>query len=285
MAPPDARKPLLLTFDVEEFDWPGERGRPLRRTTQLGATTCGLRRLLPLLARRGVRATFFVTGEYARGEPQVVRGLVEHGHEVAVHGLAHSDDYATMRAADAVERLRAARTVVEHSSGHSAQGVRTPRLRPCAAAVLAAAGFSYDASPHPTWVPGRYNGLHLPRSPWWEDGVLRVPISVLPWVRLPVSWIWYRWAGARLGGIAASAAALRAPYLHLYFHPWEAVDIRRLGIPSWLAVRTGPAFVRALDRLLASSAQRLVPMPVRDFVAAYTAAEGTDSAAVRAAGV
>jgi hypothetical protein len=266
---PNGRKPLLLTFDVEEFDWPVERGQPLPLAAQLDVTTQGMQRLLPALSARAVRATFFITGAYARAAPEIVRSTVAHGHEAAVHGLAHGDDYGSMAPADAVERLRAARELVEAASGQPARGVRTPHLRPCPAAVLAAAGFAYDASPHPTWVPGRYNGMHWPRAPWREDGLLRVPISVLPGVRVPISWIWYRWAGARLGSVAARGAALRAPYLHLYFHPWEALELRRFGIPAWLALRTGAAFVQAVDHLLVRAAEHFTPMTVREFVAAY----------------
>jgi hypothetical protein len=157
-----------------------------------------------------------------------------------------------------VERLRAARTLVEHATGRPVTGIRTPRLRSCPAARLRDAGFRYDASPHPTWVPTRYNGLRWPRLPWREEGLWRLPISVIPGVRLPVSFVWFRAAaGARLGRLAAAAAASRAPFLHLYFHPWEAVEVGAHGAPRWIGLRTGAPFVAALDRLLAWSKSRL----------------------------
>lgn len=261
-----ARKPLLITFDVEEFDWPVERGRTMRPATQLHVTHRGLHLVLPLLERHGVRATFFVTGTFAQAYPHTVGGLVAAGHEAAVHGLAHADDYARLASALAVDRLRTARTLVEQASGQPPMGVRTPRLRPCPAAILRAAGFLYDTSAHPTWMPGRYNGLRWPRTPWWDDGLLRVPISVVPWIRAPVSWIWYRSAGAVLGGAAARVAALRAPYLQLYFHPWEALDLRHFGIPWWLAVRTGGRFLDVFEHLLRWGSRRFEPMPVAEFV-------------------
>jgi peptidoglycan/xylan/chitin deacetylase (PgdA/CDA1 family) len=177
------------------------------------------------------------------------------GHEIGVHGLAHSDDYAALEPAEAVRRLAEARAILEDVAGAPLSGVRTPRLRPCAAAVLERAGFRYDASPHPTWIPGRYNGLGLPRAPWHEGALLRIPISVLPWLRLPVSWLWYRSAGSPLADLALRAAAAGAPYLHLYFHPWEAVPLRPLRVPPLLALRSGDAFVASLDRTL----ERLLP--------------------------
>ncbi|MBI4518886.1 MAG: polysaccharide deacetylase family protein [Deltaproteobacteria bacterium] len=255
-----------MTFDIEEFDWPAERGRPLSPTAEMDVTEEGTGHVLQLLARHGTLATFFITAAFARARPERVRAIVEAGHEAAVHGLAHSDDYGTMDAAVALERLRESRAVIEAISARPARGVRTPRLRPCAPTVLRDAGFVYDASPHPTWVPGRYNGLTWPRRPWREAGVVRIPISVLPLIRVPVSWIWYRTAGPCAGIIAAGAACLGAPYLHVYFHAWEAVDIRPLGIPRIFALRTGASFLRALDPLLAWASTRMVPMTVGEFV-------------------
>lgn len=259
-------KALLLTFDVEEFDWPSERGTPIDPGEQMQVTADGVQAVLPVLTRHGVRGTFFVTGRFAEARPDVVRAVAAAGHEPAAHGLQHQDDYAGMDSADAVERLARARRMVEDAGGRPVRGLRTPRLRLCPAAVCRAAGFDYDASPHPTWVPGRYNGLRWPRVPWREGGLLRVPISVVPGLRLPVSWIWFRWAGGHAGPLAARAAALGAPYLHLYFHPWEAIPVRRYGIPAALALRTGPAFLDALDRLLAATATAMTPLTIAEFI-------------------
>jgi peptidoglycan/xylan/chitin deacetylase (PgdA/CDA1 family) len=266
------RKPLLLTFDVEEFDWPAELGHPLSAAEQIRWTHEGLDCILPLLERHGVCATFFVTAAFATAATTSVATLMRAGHEVAAHGLAHEDDYGTMEPGAALDRLRRAREILEHLAGCQVMGVRTPRLRLCAADVLRQAGFVYDASPHPTWVPGRYNGLRLPRAPWWDDAVLRIPLSVLPGVRAPVSWIWFRTLGAHLGGLAVRAAGLSAPYVHLYFHPWEALDVRHAGIPRWLACRTGPRFMVLLDHLLARACSRYEPMALRQFVMTWRAA-------------
>ena len=46
----------------------------------------GVPRLLGLLARREITATFFVPGYTAHRYPDVVRAIVDGGHEVAHHG-------------------------------------------------------------------------------------------------------------------------------------------------------------------------------------------------------
>ncbi|MEO8601706.1 MAG: polysaccharide deacetylase family protein [bacterium] len=272
-------KPLLLTFDLEEFDLGVEWGRPLAIADQIDVTARGLTRLVPLLEAHRVCATFFTTAVFAQARGDLLRGLADAGHEVAVHGLAHQDDYGQMDAVTAVKRLEQARAIVELAAGGRAAGIRTPHLRPCPADRLRAAGFDYDASPHPTWVPTRYNGLRLPRRPWRDSGLLRVPISVLPGCRVPVSFVWYRAVGKRLRPLALAAASRGAPYLHLYFHPWEAEDIRRYGAPAWLAVGTGAAFVTALEALLNWAAPRLRAETVGSFSVAYNRDRGSPAAA------
>jgi peptidoglycan/xylan/chitin deacetylase (PgdA/CDA1 family) len=44
---------------------------------------------LDLLARHGVRATFFLLGSHAVDEPDLLRRMAAEGHELAVHGWTH----------------------------------------------------------------------------------------------------------------------------------------------------------------------------------------------------
>lgn len=46
--------------------------------------------MLDLFAREGVTVTFFVTGRWAERFPELVRAMVDAGHEVANHGLTHA---------------------------------------------------------------------------------------------------------------------------------------------------------------------------------------------------
>jgi hypothetical protein len=263
-------KKFLLTYDVEEFDWRVGGGRPLPVNEQIAVTAEGLRSLLSLHERHQVRATFFVTGAFAAAEPELVAETARNGHEVAVHGLEHRDDYASLEPAVAIERLKRARELVEAASGQEAIGMRTPRLRSCLAFVVRDAGFSYDASPHPTWIPHRYFGLRYPRAPWHRDGITKIPISVLPFLRVPVSWMWFQFVGARLGLAGARLALIGAPYLHLYFHPWEAVSLRRFGAPPPFSLRTGQAFLESLDRLMSWGTGCLEPSTVKEVLDSRT---------------
>lgn len=47
-------------------------------------------RLLDLLKERGIKATFFLVGKNAAAYPQIVKRIVDEGHEVANHSWSHS---------------------------------------------------------------------------------------------------------------------------------------------------------------------------------------------------
>jgi peptidoglycan/xylan/chitin deacetylase (PgdA/CDA1 family) len=48
-----------------------------------------LPRILELLSKYGVRATFFITGFIHRLYPELLPALVERGHEIGIHGMYH----------------------------------------------------------------------------------------------------------------------------------------------------------------------------------------------------
>ena len=49
----------------------------------------GLQRLLLILEKRGIKATFFVTGDVVKRFPDTIKKLKNDGHEVALHGYSH----------------------------------------------------------------------------------------------------------------------------------------------------------------------------------------------------
>ena len=111
---------VTLGFDVEEFDFPLERGRGIDFGTQLAVSSEGLEFLLDLLARLELRATFYTTANFALHRTDLVRRIVAGGHEVAshdyYHGLTAGSDPA------------GSRRTLEELTGQRIVGYRAPRL-------------------------------------------------------------------------------------------------------------------------------------------------------------
>lgn len=78
-------------------------------TYDLGSIADGLPGVLDALAQRGLKATFFVTGDFLRRYEWAVPKLLEMGHEIANHTVSHPDltTYGNAAIAREVDRLDA----------------------------------------------------------------------------------------------------------------------------------------------------------------------------------
>lgn len=102
---------VSLTFDVDaEAGYLGEGPSYARRLTSLSegrfGVTRGVPRILELLRRHGIPATFFVPGHTAERHPAVIEALLEAGHEIGHHGHMHlrSDKVSLQEQVDEMER-------------------------------------------------------------------------------------------------------------------------------------------------------------------------------------
>ena len=172
---------ILLSFDIEEFDLPTEYGLAISWEEQLRVSREGSGHILNVLARHGVRATFFCTARFAEAAPDVLRAICDGGHEVASHGYAHS----TFEEAD----LTRSREILRRMSGQPVTGFRMPRMMHVADKALLRAGYRYNSSLNPTLIPGRYNHLNQPRIWFRREGLLQLPASTTPRVRFPLLWL------------------------------------------------------------------------------------------------
>lgn len=107
----------------------------------------GVRRILDILDRHGVRSTFFVPGYTAERYPATLRDIAAAGHEIAHHGYLHEsplglsvEEQAAIldRGSDALERVAGTRPI----------GYRAPlwELTWDAPSLLADRGFLFDSS-------------------------------------------------------------------------------------------------------------------------------------------
>ena len=149
MLPDDARCVVTLTFDNfgESYD--------LLRYGHAGGANAdgvysprrGVERVLDLLDRHDISATFFVEGWNARKYRDLAREVVDRGHEIAGHGWMHERwnelDRQTER--DLIQRTTEA---ISDAIGDSPAGWRAPSglTTPWTVEQLKAAGCDYDSS-------------------------------------------------------------------------------------------------------------------------------------------
>lgn len=147
--PGDARVAVALGFDLDDESVAlrdGETSPALMAQGEYGSRA-GLPRVLALLERHRIRATFFVPAVVAKLRPEAIAQIVAAGHEVGLHGWIHERnstlDEATERTLmqQAIETLTAA-------TGKRPVGIRTPSwdASPHTLSLVAELGLLYDSS-------------------------------------------------------------------------------------------------------------------------------------------
>lgn len=147
--PGGARFAVALSFDSDhETNELRDGGTSIGRLSwgQYGARV-GVPRILALLARHGVRASFFVPAVAAALHSDEQRRVVGEGHEVGLHGWIHEWNTDLPPGAERDLMLRSS-DMLETLTGVRPVGMRTPSwdFGPDTLAIAVEMGLSYDSS-------------------------------------------------------------------------------------------------------------------------------------------
>jgi len=249
---------FYLSFDFEECDLPREAGVDFPIEEGMKYSVEGANALLDMLDRHGLKATFFCTLNFAERAPEVMRRLHAGGHEIAAHGVDHfrQTPEDPVRCKEGLERL----------CGVTVVGYRQPRMFPVDDEVLVRAGYRYNSSLNPAFVPGRYNHWDVPRTPFRSKALLQVPASVTPLVRFPLFWLALHLLPEWLYRALVWRTLGHDGRVVTYFHPWEFSSIgtraAELKIPALVRPRLGRGMLGRLDRLIGDLARKGVEFDI-----------------------
>ena len=236
-----AERFIILSFDVEEFDLPLEYGENISAEEQFMIGNAGTESIAAILDQHELNCSFFTTANYAMHFPQQIKALAKQ-HEIASHTFYHSSFQN--------EDLLASKLKLEEISGTTVSGLRMPRMRKIEMEEVKKAGYIYDSSINPTFLPGRYNNLHLPRTLYKEEDIFRLPTSVTPHLRIPLFWLAFK----NLPYFVFKQMAIQTLHndgcLSLYFHPWEFIDINQYKIPGYTKRLCGIALQQRMHQLI-----------------------------------
>lgn len=238
---------LLISFDMEEFDLPEEYGAEVPSVKKNSISADGAARILGLFEKHPeMRATFFTTAVFAKNNPALIERMVRGGHEVASHGYSHSSF--------SPEDLTKSRELLRSMTGQEITGFRMARLAQVGKQEILSAGYTYESSLNPVFLPGRYNNFSKPLTPFREPcGLLQIPVSALPFVRLPLFWLSFKNFPLPFYTFCAKRAASSVGFFNLYTHPWEYAEEAadpRWRIPRYITRHAGIKQLERLERLL-----------------------------------
>lgn len=238
------RTPIInaLTIDVEDY-FQVSALAPYIPRSEWDSRACrverNIERILALLDERRTKATFFTLGWIAERYPQLVRRIVDGGHELASHGYGHqraSDLDETAFFAD----IDASRKLLEDLSGQPVKGYRAPSFsigenNLWAFDCLERAGYLYSSSIYPI----HHDHYGMPDAPRFahqvRGGLLEIPATTSCFFdrNWPASGGGYfrlmpyrvsRWLLERVNCRDGQPAIF-------YFHPWE-IDHEQPRIPG-----------------------------------------------------
>ncbi len=246
----DARRlQHALSFDIECYYQITWKDYIQRRRDPTAEAEVNTHYLLDLLADRGVRPTFFVLGNIARHYPQLVRRIVDEGHELGVHGDVHLYIHQLTPEAFARELARGVDSL-EQVAGCKVLGHRAPAFsigtgNLWALDVLQEAGLVYDSSIFP-FQGRRYGIAGAPLEGYRHaNGLFEFPMTVIEQAgrRFPAAGGGYfrlfpyrytRWAMDRCEREGRPAIT--------YFHPHEfSLDPPRTELEAWASRPLGAA--------------------------------------------
>ena len=234
---------IYLSFDIEEFDMPKEYGYDIAFERQIAISRKGLTAILDLLKKHQMRATFFSTVVFAQQVPDLINRLIEEGHELASHTYYHSDFEN--------EHLKRSKEALEQQFGVTVEGLRMPRMLEVSAEEVKKAGYRYNSSVNPTFLPGRYNKLHVPKRLFNENGLWQIPAAV-SWFRFPLFWLSFHNLPFWLYRFLLKRSVKSIGYAALYFHPWEFTDLhqKEFNFPAYVMRNSGEKMIARFDSLL-----------------------------------
>lgn len=173
-----------LTIDVEDY-FQVSALAPYIPRDQWNACECrverNVERILLLLDEGRTKATFFTLGWIAERYPQLVRRIVDGGHELASHGYGH-ERASDLTEADFATDIGRAKKLLEDLSGQEIKGYRAPSFsigegNLWAFDCLERAGYRYSSSIYPI----RHDHYGMPDAPRFthrvRPGLLELPVT------------------------------------------------------------------------------------------------------------
>lgn len=165
---------LTFDFDAESY-WVGPAKMTSPSAISRGSYGAreGIPRILRLLEKYDLPATFFIPGYTAEQHPEAVRAIGQAGHEIGHHGYLHEPPNLLNKEQEE-EMLRKGSEALEKVTGKRPLGFRSPsaELSPNTLGLLIDMGFIYDSSLMGSDRP------YLVQDPKRDRKIVEIPISI-----------------------------------------------------------------------------------------------------------
>ncbi len=273
-APTDRGRRAVHAMTVDLEDW--AHGLLHGDTPITDRVVRNVDRVLDLLDRYRIRATFFALGKVCECHPQILPTVIRRGHEIGCHGYGHEPVFHLTPELFR-DDVRRCMDIIGEQTNQKPIGYRAPafsitRRSLWAIPILEELGFKYSSSVFP-WAGPRYGMPESPRGVFcWGDEslgqthpardcrLIEFPMTTLEVAgrRVPVCGGGY----LRLFPARVAAWAIRQMQrIHqpavVYLHPYEldAAEVSEM-VRAGLPISQGTAMMQSMFRSRVSSRLR-----------------------------
>lgn len=223
-------KKIILSFDVEDW-FCAYNMRSLIKNSDWDECELriynGMFFILNELKKRDIKATFFVLGWIAEKCPQLIKAILNDGHEVASHGYGHIPVFE-MNSIEFREDVQKSIEALSRAGVTNVQGFRAPSFsigekNLWALDVLRELGLKYDSSIYPIVHPD-YGLPNFSQQISIHSDLFELPLNYLNIMsyKLPISGGGYfRLYNFNLYKKLIHLYFKNNSLLVTYFHPWE----------------------------------------------------------------
>lgn len=177
-----------------------------------------LPKILDICDKRNIKATFFIIGKHARSTKsrRAIRSISDSGHEVANHTLNHYKDFSSLPLQEIEYEIDTAESILSDITGGPVKGFRAPGyvINRDVLSILISKGYQYDSSllpsilynagklcyqllsPRGDFYTQSFSLCFAPPTPFYADTadprsgtadnrMLVIPVTVVPFIRIP----------------------------------------------------------------------------------------------------
>ena len=210
-----------------------------------------LPRVLELLEKYGIKATFFVVGRdgLQRENKEIIRAIARAGHEVASHSMNHAHPFSSLAGKEKHAEISDSKKLLSDITGSEVVGFRAPSydIDKEGVDLLIQNNYLYDSSIVPSFLmrffklfggirtarkipgfgsPSSYFSRPIPQL-FPGKKLMEIPIGVCPYIRFPFYGTPILLMGAKAFDLCYHLAKHRNNYFHYQLH---AVELN--GIPE-----------------------------------------------------
>ncbi len=210
----------FITFDVEQ-DCP-----PYLKSEK--GMKEGLPKVLDILEEKKIKATFFTTGAMAKKYPNLMKRIIDYGHELGIHSYNHErfDKLSYFWKEKVIEKS----VKILNRYTNSVISFRAPNLKFSIKDFEVLLKYNIKVDSSLTWYKGYFSGVRE------ISGIIEVPPSITSsYLRTPFLFQ------------KASLNFLPKP-LVFFFHPWEFVEMKNVRLDC--KIGTGKYALENLRKLI-----------------------------------